>query len=108
MSLFLSKLLPLLVYPLGLTSCLQVRRILRRRDLHNVLLVTSAQHMRRALAVFSAAGITAIASPTDYEEAGQGEHTLLDWVPDASSLERTTRAIKEYLGYVVYGWRGWL
>jgi len=89
-------------------NALQVRRILRRRGWHKILLVTSAQHMRRALAVFTAIGIDAIASPTDYEAVGQAEHTLLDWLPDASSLERTTRALKEYLGYVVYRWRGWL
>ena len=59
--------------------------------------------MRRALAVFTAVGIVAIASPTDYEAVGQGEHTPLDCLPDASFLERTTRAIKEYLGYVVMG-----
>jgi len=89
-------------------NALQVQRILRQRGLHKILLVTSAQHMRRALAVFAAAGIDAIASPTDYEEVGQAEHTLLDWLPDASSLDRTTRALKEYLGYAVYRWRGWL
>jgi len=81
-----------------LENALQVRRILRRRGWHKVLLVTSAQHMRRALAVFVTAGIDAIASPTDYEAVGQAEHTLLDWLPDASSLERSTLVLKKIVG----------
>lgn len=89
-------------------NALEVKRILRQRGFQKILLVTSAMHMRRALAVFTAAGIDTIASPTDYEITGQANRALLGWLPDAGSLERTTRAIKEYLGYAVYWLRGWV
>ena len=84
------------------------KRLLERRGLKSILLVTSAMHMPRALATFRAAGINAIPSPTDYEVIDREELTILDFLPDAEALADTTKAVKEYLGLVVYRWRGWI
>ena len=80
---------------------------LTRLKADRVLLVTSALHMRRALATFSQAGIDAIPVPTDYRVV-EGGHTLLDLLPTSGALTRTTAAIREYVGYIVYDWRGWI
>lgn len=76
-------------------------------SLDRILLVTSALHMRRALATFRQAGIDAIPVATDYR-AVQGEGSVLDLFPSAEALSRTNTAIREYVGYAVYDLRGWI
>jgi uncharacterized SAM-binding protein YcdF (DUF218 family) len=64
---------------------------------NRVLLVTSALHMRRALAEARLAGIDAVPAAADYT-AEEGSRTLLDVLPDADALRRSSLAIKEYVG----------
>lgn len=77
------------------------------RGMDRVLLVTSALHMRRALATFRSAGVNAEPIATDYQVV-EGTTTLLSVIPKASALAESTAAIREYVGYVVYDWRGWI
>lgn len=72
-------------------------RLLRQRDIHEVLLVTSALHMRRARALFEGQGIQVIPAPTDHEVVDR-PFKLLDVVPDAEALEGSGRAMKEIVG----------
>ena len=81
-------------------------RILDQHGIKTILLVTSALHMRRALAVFVSLGINAIPVATDYEIADEGDHSLFLWIPDVDALWGSTRAIKEWIGYAVYQWQG--
>lgn len=87
-------------------NTLNSKAILQQHNVNRVLLITSAFHMRRAIAVFEAAGIDASPAPTDYR-AIEPNHTFLDWLPHASALFKTTYAIKEHIGLIVYRWRGW-
>ncbi len=82
-------------------------KIAKRRGFERVLLVTSALHMRRALATFRTAGVSAVPAATDYRVV-HGRTTFLDVVPDAGALSASTAAIREYVGYLVYDWRGWI
>ena len=84
------------------------RQLLVEQGLHRVLLVTSAMHMRRALATFTSAGIDAVPAATDYTVTYRDQRTLIDFLPDAKALSRTTDAIKEYIGYAYYRWRRWI
>jgi uncharacterized SAM-binding protein YcdF (DUF218 family) len=88
-------------------NALRTREVMQANGIRRVLLVTSALHMRRAMAAFAAAGIDAVPAPTDFEAVPPREMTVLDWLPDAGALEGSTRAIKEYVGYWVYRVRGW-
>lgn len=93
-----------------------VKEILLTRGIKKVLLVTSAMHMPRSLAIFQHLGIDAIAAPTDFlvseQEVKKSNYTLeakiLDLLPDTRYLDQTTKTIKEYLGIWIYGLRGWL
>jgi uncharacterized SAM-binding protein YcdF (DUF218 family) len=78
-----------------------------REGIDRVLLVTSALHMRRALATFRSAGVEAVPAPTDHQVV-EGRTTLRDLLPAAGALSGSTAAIREYVGYVVYDWRGWI
>ena len=80
--------------------------LLAGRDSARVLLVTSALHMPRALAVFRRSGVDAVAAATDHEVM-PAPRTLLDWLPGAGALSDSSRALKEWLGLWVYRWRDW-
>jgi len=85
----------------------QTADLVARRGIDRVLLVTSALHMRRALATFHSAGVEAVPAATDYRVV-EGQHTFLSLFPSAGALAGSTAAIREYVGYVVYDWRGWI
>ncbi|WP_133511786.1 YdcF family protein [Candidatus Thiosymbion oneisti] len=85
----------------------ETQRLLADRGMDQVLLVTSAYHMRRAQAMFRAAGIQTIPAATDYEVLEGRELTLLDFLPDARALKIGSFALREYLGFWFYQWRGW-
>ncbi len=82
--------------------------MLDQHGLKTVLLVTSAMHMPRALATFRSAGIDAIPAATDFEASGPGPSGLLAWTANPAALEVTTRALNEYVGWLVYRSRGWI
>lgn len=81
--------------------------LMAEREFDRVLLVTSALHMRRALATFRGAGVPVIPAATDYQVADT-EWTMLDVAPNAGALAGSTAAIREYVGYLVYDGRGWI
>lgn len=93
-----------------------VKVILDREGIDRVLLVTSAFHMPRAMAIFRKQGIEAIAAPTDFliaddffeSSRDSGTGIILSIIPDAENLMMTTKALKEYLGAMIYRLRGWL
>jgi uncharacterized SAM-binding protein YcdF (DUF218 family) len=82
--------------------------VLAEHGLQRVLLVTSALHMPRALATFKSAGIDAVPATTDFTVTYKDHRTVIDFLPDAEALSRTTAAFKEYVGYAYYWWRGWI
>ncbi|MCM1983616.1 YdcF family protein [Lyngbya confervoides] len=91
-----------------------VRELLQRSGIRGkLLLVTSASHMPRAKAIFLKQGMTVIPAPTDFlvetqRPKKQFQEQLLDLLPDSLALDRTTRALKEYVGWAIYRLRGWL
>lgn len=97
-------------------NAVNVKAILEQEKITKILLVTSALHMPRSLAIFEKQGIQAIPAPTDFivsrstlaEISGTRQALLLSLLPDAANLAQVTRALKEYIGLVVYRLRGWL
>lgn len=74
--------------------------LLRERGMDEVLLVTSALHMRRALRVFQDEGLRVVPAATDHEAAPAAG--WLCFVPDAAALEGSARALKEWTGRWVW------
>ncbi|MEB3212858.1 MAG: YdcF family protein [Leptolyngbyaceae bacterium] len=96
-------------------NAVNVKQILERENLNTILLVTSAIHMPRSLKIFEKLGIEAIAAPTDYRVAQRSPDANETWraqlvnvLPSVERLDYSTRAIKEYIGLVIYRLRGWL
>ena len=82
-------------------------QLLRQRDLERIILVTSAFHMSRAVAVFKAEGLEVIAAPTDIRSVPR-PMSVRRLMPDAEALRLSTIAVKEYVGWAVYWLRGWV
>jgi uncharacterized SAM-binding protein YcdF (DUF218 family) len=97
-------------------NAVNVRKIMKERGISKILLVTSAMHMPRSLQIFKRQGIDAIPAPTDFlvsqqeidEPNSSSQAILLNVLPDTDRLNKTTQALKEYIGMVVYRLRGWL
>jgi uncharacterized SAM-binding protein YcdF (DUF218 family) len=88
-------------------NVVEIRTMWNRQPFQSALLVTSAAHMPRALAVFRRAGLPVTPSTTDVEVVDRGTLNILCWLPDAGALEMTTRAAREWLGYWIYRLRGY-
>lgn len=97
-------------------NAVNVKKILEVQKINRVLLVTSAMHMPRSLLIFKHLGIEAIAAPTDFlvtrqdlqEQQDTSKGRLLGLLPNADSVRNFSRALKEYIGIVVYWLRGWI
>lgn len=92
-------------------------KLLKERGIQRVILVTSAMHMPRSVALFEKQGIQVIPAPTDFAvtEASWSKFSsanlagqLVNLLPGTGNLSMTTNALKEYLGMLAYQLRGWL
>lgn len=84
----------------------EIKKIWEKDPFDSALLITSAAHMPRAMAVFQKADLPVAAATTDIQALNGIPMTVLRWLPDASALSMTTIAVKEWLGYWVYRARG--
>ena len=91
--------------------------ILSEKGIKRIYLVTSAMHMPRSVALFEYQGFEVVPVPADYSVTqaswdklfhGGWETTLLNMVPNASSIKQTSNVMKEYIGLIVYRLKGWL
>lgn len=67
-----------------------------------VLLVTSAFHMRRAKLLFERVGLKVVAFPVDFQVSTGEELTPFDFFPSVNSLSRTETALREFYGVLFY------
>jgi len=94
-------------------NAINVNQILKQQELNGpLLLVTSARHMPRSMAIFQKLDLSVIAAPTDFRVTDFNENTgflgfVLQLLPDVEALQLTTDALKEWIGLVTYKLRGW-
>lgn len=97
-------------------NAVNIRALADERGVNRILLVTSALHMPRSIAIFESQGFEVIPAPTDFEitvsDSGGAMASisaiLYQLLPDVQYLELSTRALKEYLGAFVYQLRDWM
>ena len=74
-----------------------------------IILITSAFHMKRAKKVFEREGINVFPYPVDFKSTGNYFSSLrnpLKWMPSSSSLNKSSKAIREIIGRIIYNsWR---
>ena len=81
-----------------------VRDALRARGVGRVILVASPTQMRRALALFRAAGVEAVGSMSPFRSDGVPPPPLL--LPNSDSLAMSDDAVYEYAALMYYWARG--
>jgi len=97
--------------PVGNTrdEALATAALARERGWRQVLLVTSALHLRRAEATFRAAGVPVTPVACDFQvERGVGARPAWSVLPQAEAFQTLGAALHERAGHRVYRWRGWL
>jgi uncharacterized SAM-binding protein YcdF (DUF218 family) len=98
-------------------NALNARLFLAPLGIQRILLVTSASHMPRSVALFEKQGFQVIPAPTDFSVTQAGWENLksgglgaqlYSLMPSAENLSLTTRMLKEYVGMLVYRLSGWM
>jgi len=82
------------------------------------VLVTSASHLPRAVAVFQKLGLSPIPAPADFRATRSKPHSLSSTgelfkemifaLPSSNNLAHSERALHEYAGFIWYWVRGWI
>ncbi|HTI68961.1 MAG TPA: YdcF family protein [Candidatus Limnocylindria bacterium] len=102
------------VYPLGICidthdEAVRTAELVAQKHWREVLLVTSAGHLRRAEAVFRKVGVKVIPVGCDFSGLAtlEGTHT---WylVPRSDGLSLLGQRIYEEIGWWWYWWKGWI
>ena len=83
--------------------------LLTELEAQSALLVTSAFHMQRSLAVFENAmpEIKWIPYGTDIQTV-QRAPSVIEWLPAVATLRQSQAYLRERVGIWVYGWRDYL
>jgi len=98
-------------------DALYCAEILKEMGVNEIVLVTSASHMPRSVALFQKQGLTVIPAPADFGITEEGWANLwhpsigeifVHLLPNASDLSSTQTVLKEYIGILIYKLRGWL
>lgn len=85
--------------------------IIKEKGFEKVILVTSAFHMPRSVALFEAQGCPVIPAPVDFSVTADSWETLthpsleefvIDLLPSYTHLSSVTKTMKEYLGMIFY------
>ena len=79
----------------------EVKTLIDFGGMKRVILVTSAFHMPRARMLFERAGIESVPYPTDFRSAAQPSNWL-GLIPSADGLDRTSDAVREFIGRLYY------
>jgi uncharacterized SAM-binding protein YcdF (DUF218 family) len=79
-----------------------VAKILQEKGLTKVAVVSQAYHLRRACMVFRKYGVEALPASTDYMYSIDAATPQLAFIPTASAMRFTSRALHEIVGYWVY------
>ncbi|MCE9499822.1 MAG: YdcF family protein, partial [Leptospira sp.] len=88
-------------------NVLKSSAILREKKMKTIILVTSAFHMKRTMALFKSQDFEITPFPTDYRAL----EPVMSWeaiVPSVGALDTTTTALKEWVGIFMYRLNGYI
>ena len=90
-------------------EALKVRALARERGWQRVLLVTSANHMRRAAATVRHTGLEVTPAPCNFlTSVSTGETPWVPGVPGSDGFVKMGVWLHEEVGWLMYWRRGWL
>lgn len=77
-------------------------RILARKGIEKILLVTHANHMTRAKKAFEHTGLQVIPAPVGISQSNLSSQTWQNFFPSANALKQSHDTLHEYLGQFWY------
>ncbi len=80
----------------------EARKVSKIPNIHSILLVTSAFHMRRAAFLFRERGLQVFPFPTDLRSFARQPWQPASFIPSAAALRNSEAALREYYGLAVY------
>jgi uncharacterized SAM-binding protein YcdF (DUF218 family) len=89
-------------------EALKVQALAREKGWKRILLVTAASHMRRAEAVFRAAGFDVVPVACDFQNLGTVYKPDYNPAPWVDGFRLMDIYLHEMIGWWVYRWRGWV
>ncbi len=89
-------------------EALAFKKMKRFEDWNSVILVTSALHMRRSVALFQKLGIKVEPVASDFQVFGVSQDEPFSVFPRERRLRLWGLYLHEKIGMVVYGRRGWI
>ena len=79
-----------------------------RNEINSIILVTSALHTPRSMAVFDRYNLAVTPAPNPPQITIPDDPDFILLLPNARALHASRSIIKEYLGLIVYWLRGWV
>lgn len=79
-----------------------VAKLLKPLHINNIILVTQASHMKRAMMLFKKYNLNPIGASTDYYDNYDAKTPALTLIPNASAMNQVSLIGHEYLGYLIY------
>lgn len=70
--------------------------ILKEHDIQRFAVISQAWHLPRAIKLFEQQGLRVYPAPTGYTH--EDNETIIRWLPKASAQDKSSIALKEYLG----------
>ena len=70
--------------------------ILKQYGIERIALISQSWHLPRAIKLFEQRGLTVYPAPTGY--TNEDNEPIIRWLPKASAMDKSSIAIKEYLG----------
>jgi uncharacterized SAM-binding protein YcdF (DUF218 family) len=88
-------------------NAVKATEIIRAAPYRDLVLITSALHMRRAAAAFHKQGLFPDLYPVDFQTS-RGGITILSLCPSARALDLMTAVIHELVGFAAYRLQGYI
>jgi uncharacterized SAM-binding protein YcdF (DUF218 family) len=90
-------------------EAIDVQALAREHGWHRVLLVTSANHMRRAAATVRHMGVEVVPVPCNFlTSVGTGDTPFVPSIPGSDGFVKMGVWLHEEVGWFIYWRRGWL
>ena len=89
-------------------NALQTRQIMQEHGISQVMLVTTAIHLPRAMACFHKLGIAPIAYPVDFQLAPNWKYHIADIIPGSGAFRRSSVVLHESIGLLAYKLAGYI
>ncbi len=89
-------------------NAVNTKALLEKHGLTDMILITTASHLPRAMGCFKKLGLNPIPYGVDFHAAVSPEYHLQDFIPGASNLRRTSYILHEYVGLLMYKLAGYM